>query len=97
MAVQFFVSALIVQIVRSTRRTDKRLLLHYLDGLPDLNKLRAFVARGGQSVTYGAAVWHGSTCSVRGQLDMTMFMYTNGVAADITELVQIEGGLSIEY
>ncbi|KAK7206365.1 ureidoglycolate hydrolase [Myxozyma melibiosi] len=67
------------------------------EGMPDLSKLKAFVARGNQSVTYNAAVWHGSTCSLRDYLDMTMFMYTNGVAADITEVVQISGGLPVDY
>ncbi|KAK9446647.1 ureidoglycolate hydrolase [Limtongia smithiae] len=65
--------------------------------LPDLGTLRAFVARGSQSVTYGAAVWHGSTAALRDHLDMTMFMYNNGVKADEVEVVQIAPGVRIEY
>ncbi|KAK9468337.1 ureidoglycolate hydrolase [Lipomyces arxii] len=64
--------------------------------LPDLSTLRVFVARGNQSVTYGAAVWHGGTCSLIDQLDMTMFMYDNGVKADEVHLVETSG-LRIEY
>ncbi|KAK9355306.1 ureidoglycolate hydrolase [Lipomyces doorenjongii] len=67
------------------------------NNMPDLSTVRAFVARGGQSVTYGAAVWHGGTCSLRDTLDMTMFMYDNGVKEDEMHLVGIENGLPVTY
>ncbi|KAK9367813.1 ureidoglycolate hydrolase [Lipomyces kononenkoae] len=65
--------------------------------MPDLSTIRSFVARGGQSVTYGAAVWHSGTCSLRDTLDMTMFMYDNGVKADEFHLVEIENGVPVSY
>ncbi|KAK9462224.1 ureidoglycolate hydrolase [Lipomyces oligophaga] len=67
------------------------------NGMPDLSTVKAFIARGGQSVTYGAAVWHGGTCSLQDHLDMTMIMYSNGVAADELELVSIENGMKVEW
>ncbi|KAJ8100984.1 ureidoglycolate hydrolase [Lipomyces tetrasporus] len=67
------------------------------NSMPDLSTVRAFVARGGQSVTYGAAVWHGGTCSLRDTLDMTMFMYDNGVKEDEMHLVGIDQGVLVTY
>ncbi|KAK9480888.1 ureidoglycolate hydrolase [Lipomyces japonicus] len=67
------------------------------DNLPDLKTVKAFIARGGQSVTYNAAVWHGGTSALRDVLDMTMIMYHNGVKQDEVELIQLENTLPITF
>lgn len=47
---------------------------------PDLRNLKAFVARGGQAVTYGAGTWH-APMVVLGQrrVDFVVVQFANGV------------------
>jgi ureidoglycolate lyase len=50
---------------------------------PDLSRLRAFVARGDQAVTYGPGMWH-APMAVLGQkrVDFLVTQFVNGVAED---------------
>ena len=50
---------------------------------PDLSGLRAFIARGGQAVTYGPGTWH-APMVVLGQrrVDFLVTQFVNGVAED---------------
>lgn len=50
---------------------------------PDLSRLRAFIARGDQAVTYGPGTWH-APMVVLGQkrVDFLVSQYVNGVPED---------------
>jgi ureidoglycolate lyase len=50
---------------------------------PDLSRLRAFIARGDQAVTYGAGTWH-APMVVLGErrVDFLVTQFVNGVAHD---------------
>lgn len=69
-------------------------------GMPDLDNVRAFIARGDQCVTYGAGTWH-APMVVLGEKDIefVVVQYANGVAADDCQEVGIEstghGGLAV--
>ena len=59
-------------------------------GLPDLQKLRAFIADGSQAVTYAAGVWH-SPMMVLGtaQVAFVVVQFTNGVGLEDCQAVEI--------
>jgi len=49
-------------------------------GMPDLQRIRAFVADGSQSVTYGAGTWHAPMVVVGTKaVDYVVVQYANGV------------------
>ncbi|KAK5044535.1 hypothetical protein LTR84_010659 [Exophiala bonariae] len=50
---------------------------------PDLNRLRGFIARGDQAVTYGAGTWH-APMVVLGErrVDFLVTQFVNGIADD---------------
>lgn len=52
-------------------------------GLPDLKKMRAFMAHGSQAVTYGAGTWH-APMVVLGEksVDFVVVQYANGVGIE---------------
>lgn len=60
-------------------------------GLPDLGRVRAFVARGDQAITYGAGTWH-APMIVLGEkpVDFVVVQYMNGVAIEDCQEVEIE-------
>ncbi|KAK4164456.1 ureidoglycolate hydrolase [Cladorrhinum sp. PSN259] len=64
-------------------------------GMPDLSKLRAFVATSPQqAVTYGAGTWHAPmvTLGEKGTfLDFLVVQFANGVAAEDCQEVYFEG------
>jgi ureidoglycolate lyase len=54
-------------------------------GLPDLDRLRAFVATGKQAVTYGAGTWHAPMVAlgeVGTAMDFVVMQFANGVAIE---------------
>ncbi|EMD00256.1 hypothetical protein BAUCODRAFT_62859 [Baudoinia panamericana UAMH 10762] len=60
-------------------------------GLPDLDNLRAFIARGDQAVTYGAGTWHAPMVVLGEQpVDFVVVQYMSGVALDDVQEVEIE-------
>ncbi|PYI26282.1 ureidoglycolate hydrolase [Aspergillus indologenus CBS 114.80] len=60
---------------------------------PDLRRVRAFVARGGQAVTYGAGTWHAPMAVIGSRrVDFLVVQFMNGVAEeDVQEVVFGEG------
>lgn len=69
-------------------------------GLPDVPKIRAFLARGSQAVTYGAGTWHAPMIVLGGKaVDFVVVQHVNGVPADDCEEIRIictqKGGLRI--
>ncbi|ODA80243.1 hypothetical protein RJ55_03201 [Drechmeria coniospora] len=61
-------------------------------GLPDLGRLRAFVANGAQAVTYGAGTWHAPMIVLgrRGAtLDFVVSQFASGVAVEDCQLVHM--------
>jgi ureidoglycolate lyase len=52
-------------------------------GLPDLTRIRAFVASGAQAVTYGAGTWHAPMVVIgRDPIDFVVVQFANGVAIE---------------
>lgn len=62
-------------------------------GLPDLSKIRAFVARGDQGVTYGPGTWHAPMVVLgRESIDFVVVQYMNGVSNEDVQEVELEAG-----
>lgn len=62
-------------------------------GLPDLGRLRAFVATPRQAVTYGAGTWHAPMVALGPAgtaLDFVVVQYANGVAVEDCQEVYFE-------
>ncbi|PSS18383.1 hypothetical protein M430DRAFT_120811, partial [Amorphotheca resinae ATCC 22711] len=58
-------------------------------GLPDLTRIKAFVAKGSQAVTYGAGTWHAPMVVVgRKPIDFVVVQFANGV--DIEDCQEVE-------
>ncbi|KAH0538766.1 hypothetical protein FGG08_004654 [Glutinoglossum americanum] len=69
---------------RRSRRFTVRL------GPPDLQNLRAFVARGPQAVTYGAGTWHAPMIVLGGKnVEFVVVQYSNGVTEEDCQEVEI--------
>lgn len=71
-------------------------------GLPDLENIRAFIARGDQAVTYGPGTWH-APMVVLGEkaIDFVVVQYANGVAVEDCQEVEMHAeaggpGLGVE-
>ncbi|KAE8382258.1 ureidoglycolate hydrolase [Aspergillus bertholletiae] len=64
---------------------------------PDLKNLRAFVARGGQAVTYGAGTWH-APMVVLGprRVDFVVVQFVNGVDDEDCQEVSFGEGVVVE-
>lgn len=66
-------------------------------GLPDLNRLTAFIATGEQAVTYGAGTWHAPMVALGQQgtaIDFVVMQHANDIAIeDCQEVVLEDGGL----
>ena len=63
---------------------------------PDLSKLAAFVAHGGQAVTYAAGTWHAPMAVLgRRRVDFVVTQFVNGVPADDTQEVRIGPGVEV--
>ncbi|KAL9094860.1 MAG: hypothetical protein Q9165_002809 [Trypethelium subeluteriae] len=61
-------------------------------GLPDLNGIRAFLARGDQAVTYAAGVWHAPMAVVgKEEVGFVVVQNMSGVAEEDCQEVVLEG------
>jgi ureidoglycolate lyase len=62
-------------------------------GMPDLSKVRVFVARGNQAVTYGAGTWHAPMVVIGTRaVEFVVTQFVNGVESEDCQEVQIDGG-----
>lgn len=63
---------------------------------PDLRNLKAFVAHGGQAVTYGVGTWHAPMVVLgRQRVEFVVTQFVSGVAEEDCQEVQIEEGLVV--
>ena len=63
---------------------------------PDLKKLRAFVAHGGQAVTYSPGTWHAPMVVLGSKrVDFVVTQYANGVPQDDCQEISIGDGVSV--
>lgn len=70
---------------------------HSLVDPPDLKNLKAFVARGGQAVTYGAGTWHAPMVVLgRRKVDFVVVQFANGVEGEDCQEVTIGDGLVVD-
>lgn len=61
-------------------------------GAPDLDNVKAFIARGDQAVTYGAGTWHAPMVVLGSRpVDFVVVQYMNGVEAEDCQEVEISG------
>ena len=59
-------------------------------GLPDLARLRAFIAKGSQSVTYAAGTWHAPMVVLgHKRVDFVVVQYSNGVGNEDCQEVEL--------
>ncbi|MCJ1339561.1 Ureidoglycolate lyase [Bachmanniomyces sp. S44760] len=59
--------------------------------LPDLDNIRAFIARGSQAVTYGAGVWHAPMIAIgKGHVDFAVLQHSNGVPDDDCQEIEVK-------
>jgi ureidoglycolate lyase len=60
-------------------------------GLPDLTRLRAFIATGAQAITYGAGTWHAPMVAIGQKLiDFVVVQFANGVGIEDCQEAFIE-------
>lgn len=60
-------------------------------GLPDLSKLKAFLADGSMSVTYGPGTWHAPMVVLgKDKVDFVVAQYANGVADEDCQEIELE-------
>lgn len=60
-------------------------------GLPDLNRLQAFLANGSQAVTYGAGTWHAPMVVVgKKPIDFVVVQFANGVGIEDCQEAELE-------
>lgn len=62
-------------------------------GLPDVSRLRAFVATGGQAVTYAPGTWHAPMVALvkpNAAVDFAVFQAANGVPVEDCQEVTLE-------
>jgi len=61
-------------------------------GLPDLQKIRAFIADGSQAVTYGAGTWHAPMVAIgRDSISFVVVQFANGVGIEDCQEVVWKG------
>lgn len=59
-------------------------------GPPDLNNIKAFIARGDQAVTYGPGTWHAPMVALGDKpIDFVVVQYANGVALEDCQEVEV--------
>ncbi|KKZ66685.1 ureidoglycolate hydrolase [[Emmonsia] crescens] len=64
---------------------------------PDLRNMKAFIAHGGQGVTYGAGTWHAPMVVVgTRRVDFVVVQFVNGVAEDDCQEVEFGEGLVVD-
>lgn len=61
-------------------------------GLPDLENVKAFVAHGGQAITYGAGTWHAPMVVLGDRaVDFVVVQFANGVGGEDCQEVVFAG------
>lgn len=61
-------------------------------GLPDLQKIRAFIANGSQAVTYGAGIWHTPMVVIgKKPISFVVVQFANGVGIEDCQEVVWKG------
>lgn len=71
-------------------------------GLPDLDNIKAFIARGDQAVTYGPGTWHAPMVALGAkEIEFIVVQYVNGVGIEDCQEVEISAsdggdGLSVD-
>ena len=61
-------------------------------GLPDLQKIRAFIANGSQAVTYGAGTWHAPMVAIGNKaIAFVVVQFANGVGIEDCQEVVWKG------
>ncbi|KAL7623202.1 hypothetical protein AAE478_006883 [Parahypoxylon ruwenzoriense] len=63
-------------------------------GMPDLQRVRAFMATGGQAVTYGAGTWHAPMAALGSPgsaIDFVVVQFANDVPIEDCQEVALEG------
>ncbi|OAX81732.1 hypothetical protein ACJ72_03923 [Emergomyces africanus] len=64
---------------------------------PDLHNMKAFIAHGGQAVTYGAGTWHAPMVVVgKRRVDFVVVQFVNGIAEDDCQEVAFGEGLVVD-
>lgn len=64
---------------------------------PDLENLRAFIARGGQAVTYGAGTWHAPMVVLGSRrVDFVVAQYVNGVEDEDCQVAAFTDGIVVD-
>lgn len=64
---------------------------------PDLRNLKAFTARGGQAVTYGAGTWHAPMVVVgQRRVDFVVVQFMNGVGDEDCQEAAFGEGVEVE-
>ncbi|BCS21307.1 ureidoglycolate hydrolase [Aspergillus puulaauensis] len=64
---------------------------------PDLSRLRAFVASGGEAVTYGAGTWHAPMVVVgQRRVDFVVVQFANGVGDEDCQEVCFKEGVVVD-
>lgn len=68
-----------------------------IDRPPDLLNLKAFVAHGGQAVTYGPGTWHAPMVVLgRQRVDFVVTQFVSGVAEEDCQEVSIGDGVVVQ-
>ncbi|OJJ46241.1 hypothetical protein ASPZODRAFT_142860 [Penicilliopsis zonata CBS 506.65] len=63
---------------------------------PDLQNLRAFIARGGQAVTYGAGTWHAPMVVLgKRRVEFVVVQFLNGVDDEDCQLAAFGEGITV--
>lgn len=71
-----------------------------LQKLPDPSSVKAFICKGNQSVTYGAATWHAPMVVIDEDvphIDFAVLIHENGVADEDCQECYFEPGYSVKY
>ena len=71
--------------------------LHQRTDRPDVGKVRAFLGRGDQAVTYAAGTWHAPMAVVgRRPVDFVVCQFVNGVGEEDCEEVELQERLAVD-
>ncbi|KAK4611950.1 Ureidoglycolate lyase [Fulvia fulva] len=66
-------------------------------GEPDLQNMRAFIARGDQAVTYGPGTWHAPMVVLgKKDIDFVVVQYANGVAIEDCQEVDVREDIAVD-
>ena len=64
---------------------------------PDLPNLKAFIARGGQAVTYGVGTWHAPMVVLGSRrIDFIVVQHANGVSDEDCQLAAFGEGIVVD-